>query len=702
VSITAGGPGAVTISPEPGAREASDHSTERAVHRLRTLPRRERWWALAVALALLAAPVVAVAMFVPDWTPAGDPALMGLRSLDVGTANTPTIGQPSQSRLYAETVHSVHHPGASHFYLMALPIRVLGAPLGMPLVSLLIVGSCLVVAAWAVFRRLGRTAGLVAAAVLALVAFTTGPGSLVNPVSSNIACYPLLATAVLWWCVAAGDVRLLPLATGLASFTAQQHLSVVPATTVLVVGGLAVLAVRGWRAGRWAAAAERRELRRWGLRSLGLGLLLWSPVIAQQLLGDAGNIGEMWWFARHGNSDTLGLAWALRLVANVVGLPPALGRTDLDGGHLLRHPSVVRWVTAAAVLAGAFALCARWRRQGSPRADLGLGLGLALVAGLVNAASVPVGLEMFRITFYHWIWPLSLMVALVYGLAVAPALARLATDRWTVARPALAALAVVAVALPTAVNPALDRRQNRPEAAGSTLDIDVVRRLADAVEAEVEHDRLGDHVMLTSRGEPVYAGVTDALAFELAQRGIEVHFPLNYRFFVNDDRLVDPDRLDGGLVLTFDAPVPIEPPDGGELLTEVTVVPGFDAEAFAELVATATAHDEAVPTPETERFLQELSAGDPELEAFTDAVLAYIVEHPRRALSDPVILAFLRDHPLEQPAFDPETVQRVIDGLAAFDDHGARIGAVRLYLLDEDEMRDVAYRHELPRDEDGG
>ena len=44
----------------------------------------------------------------------------------------------------------------------------------------------------------------------------------------------------------------------------------------------------------------------------------------------------------------------------------------------------------------------------------------------------------------------------------------------------------------------------------------------------------------------------------------------------------------------------------------------------------------------------------------------------------------------------------MIDGLAAFEEGGSRIGALRLYLLDGDEMRDTAYRHELPRDEDAG
>lgn len=699
VGITAGGSGIVATRQAPDARAAPRHDMVRhRVHTVSSLERRERWWAAAVVLALVAAPVVAVLMFVPGWTPASDPALMGMRALDVGTANTPLLGQPSQSRLYAGTIHSVHHPGPLHFYLMALPIRVLGAPLAMPLVSLLITGSCLTIAVWAVFRQLGRTAGLAAAALLALVAFTTGPSSLVHPVSSNIAGYPLLCTAVLWWCVAVGDVRLLPLATAVASFTAQQHLSVVPATTVLVLGALALLAVRWWRAGHWREPAHRHDLRRWGVSAAGLGLVLWSPVIAQQVFSGDGNLGEMLWFARHGNSDTLGPGNALRQVANVVGLPPVLGRTHLVGGDLLLEPSVLRWISTLIVLGGATALCLRWRRHGSRLASLGLGIGLVLAAGLVNGSSVPRGVEQGRLSFYHWAWPLTLMTGLVYALAVAPVLTRAATRRWTAARPALAGLTVVAVALPTAVNPALDRPANTAQAAGSPVDVAQVRRLADAVEAEA--DRLGEHVLLTSRGEPVFTGLTAALGLELAQRGIDVRWPANQRYFIHDARLVDREQLDGGLMLLFDSPLPLDPPAGGELLAEVTLAPGFDAEAYGELVAAASQHDEVVLGPEGERAVDRMGSDKEAVRAYVDAFLDDVVDNPRRAFLNPAILEFVRDHPLEQPVLDPEAVERVLDGLDVFDSAGPPIGRMHLYLLDGGEMAELAYPPELDRSPD--
>lgn len=427
VTTTAGEAGARSDIDPPAARAAGIRTAPRTdrhpVHRLRALPRRERVWAVVVAIALLAAPVAAMVTFVPDWTPASDPALMGLRALDVGSGSTPLLGQPSQSRLYAETMASVHHPGPLHFYLMAVPIRVLGAPMGMPLVSVLITGSCLIVAAWAVFRQLGRTAGLVAAAALSLAAFTTGASSLIHPVSSSIAGYPLLCTVVLWWCVAAGDLRLLPLAVAVASFTAQQHLSVVPATVVLVAGGLALFAIRWWRTDR-SGPADRRDLVRWLGASAAVGLVLWAPPLIQQVFGNSGNLGDMVWFARHGNRETLGYGSAVRQLAHVFGLPPLLGRTRLVGDDLLAAPSVLTWVSSAAVAAGVVLLCRHWRRTDPRRASLGAAVVLVVAAGLVNGASVPRGLEQSRLTFYHWAFALAFLLALIAGLALASALAR--------------------------------------------------------------------------------------------------------------------------------------------------------------------------------------------------------------------------------------------------------------------------------------
>ncbi len=187
-------------------------------------------------------------------------------------------------------------------------------------------------------------------------------------------------------------------------------------------------------------------------------------------------------------------------------------------------------------------------------------VGVVVAAGLVNGASVPVGLEQTRLAFYHWAFALAFFVTLVLGLAVAGPIGRIAIARRPGARPVLAGLAVVAIALPSAVNPGLDRRTNTAPAAYSPLDHSTVVELADGVEAHA--DQLGAHTLLVSRHEPAFADIDAALSFELAQRGIDVQHPLADRFFVHDERLVDRALVDGGVVLVVEGLHPADAPPG--------------------------------------------------------------------------------------------------------------------------------------------
>ena len=148
-------------------RAVPSHRTFR-VHRLRDLDRNQRLFALGLGVALALAPLVALIHYAPHWYPAGDPALMGLRSLDVGTSRTPLIGQPSLSFTYVDG-QTVSHLGGVHFYLMAPFVHLLGVRLGMIVVSVLITGACLLVAGWVGFRQLGPAGGAITAVVLGAV-----------------------------------------------------------------------------------------------------------------------------------------------------------------------------------------------------------------------------------------------------------------------------------------------------------------------------------------------------------------------------------------------------------------------------------------------------------------------------------------------------------------------------------------------------
>jgi hypothetical protein len=543
----------------------------RRVYYLRDLNRRGRWAALAFVLALTMPPLLAFAWAVPDWAPAGDTAVMGLRALDVGTSRTPLTGQPSSSELYVERDRPVHHPGPTHFYLLAGPVRLLGGGIGMPLVSVLIVGSSVLVAAWAVFRQLGPPAGIVAAIVLGAVMFTTGASSLVDPVSSRVSGYPLLCSSVLLWCVLCADLRLLPLTTAVVSFTAQQHLSVGPAVVVLTAGAVTGLVVSLARHGHWRNPRVRRELTRAGGWSGLVAVVMWAPVLLDQVSGE-GNLGHLAGYLGSGDRETLGISSAVRQIVHSLGLPPLLGQTEFSGRWLLAEPSLFTWLSAPAVLAVVAALGVRWRRSSPRKTKLAIMVGVAALAGLANGSSVPTGFEQARSVFYHWSFVLAFFTCLVIGLGALDLARRIAT-RPSIA-PALAPLALVAIILPSALNPALDRTTNTLEGVQAFWQGRQFDRLSDAV---VDHSgELG--------GQTVLFGESRALAFALTERGLDVRFPKSTGGFVHDDRMVDKSTVESALVLQ-----PIlrtgarKAPLGGELLAEVHLEQDSDVDASSTL-----------------------------------------------------------------------------------------------------------------------
>jgi hypothetical protein len=642
------------------------------------------------ALALALAPLLALAWAAPEWTPANDPALMALRTLDVGSSRTPLTGQPSTTANYTSAREVVNHPGPVHFYVMAPVVRVLGVALGMITVSVVITGGCVLLAAWAIYRQLGPPGGIVGAVALGAITFTTGASSLVNPVSSNIARYPLLCSLVMVWCLLCGDLRLLPLASAVLSFTAQQHLSVLPTVGVVAAAGVVGVLVAWGGHGRWREAAARRELARWGGAAVVVGLVLWSPILYQQFFGrGTPNLTAMASFAQHDERPSLGLGSALRQVAHVLGLPPILGQQNLSGGWLLRDVPTLTWVTAALVVA-AVALAGWWWRRTAPRrAALAVTAGLALAAGLVNGSSVPEGLEKYRLALYHWAWPLVLFVTLTLGLAVVDLARRVpALQRSWLPRLACGA-AVLAIVVPAAVNPNIDRRSNTLMDAYSPVERSYFDGLVDQVLAE--HDRIDGPVLLLERGQiNHYNGLREALTIALEERGFPVKHPVSSVASVHPDRLADRDTVRSGLVLvvdervTDDAAVAEDVP--GRKIAEVGPAP-FDRAAFDELVELFTSGEDVQVSAEGEHALDAMPGRRGDLFA---VLLAFLPAQAEVSLIDPNVLGFLRDHPLDAPRVDPDVVERVLDTLPPVEEP-----RLRVYQLDRDELFDYAGRTEL-------
>jgi hypothetical protein len=700
-------------APEGEPAVVVDQKAVRQVHRLRDLDRRGRIWAAVFAAALLLAPALACAWAASDWMPANDPALMGLRALDVGTSRTPLTGQPSTSANYITADEHVDHPGPLHFYLLAGPMRVFGSAVGMLVVSVAITGGCVLLAAWAVFRQLGRTAGVLAAVALGTITFTTGAATLVNPVSSNIAGYPMLCSTVLLWCLICGDLRLLPLATVVVTFTAQQHLSVLPAVGVATALGLAAGGLAWGRSGRWRDRAARRELGRWAGLSALIALVLWSPVLVEQVAPDGGNLTKMVEFARDSERPTVGAATAVEQVVNVLGLPPLLGQTELDGGWMIEEPTGATWASAAVVVVLLAVLARHWRRSEPRRLALVAMAGVLALAGFVNGASVPEGLEKYRLALYHWAFPLALFVVVALGLGAVELARRTAPAVAKVASPVLAGCAVLGIAVPALVNPSLDRRSNTMTAAYSPIDRDVVERTADEVLAH--RDELDGDVVMLPRGNS-FAGIPEALALMLAEHGISIQFTSPYLEYVDDERLADRRSADTGLlVVVDDGSIDGEP--AGELVTEEAIVEGFDDEAYDRLRDQAGADDEVRFGPEVEDALRavpddiltriESRGPDMSFEDMAEAstpgtgaavamamLLSALPDDPSTRLLNRDVLDFLVDHPIERPRLDPSLLRRLRDSLPdGFDNDPLRLS---VYRLDRQQLLAAADDVELP------
>jgi hypothetical protein len=636
--VDAGGNGPVP-APADGSTSGTPAAVAVPVHRLRDLDRRGRVWAGLFAIALLLAPVLAFAWAAPDWVPAGDPALMAVRALDVGTSRMPLTGQPSTSGFYGGAVggHHVAHPGPLHFYVLALPVRLLGPALGMLVVSLANTAGCVLVAAWATFRQLGALGGVVGAVVLSLITFTTGASSLVNPVSSNIAGYPVLCALVLLWCLTCGDLRLLPLTVAVLSFAAQQHLSSLPVMVVVTAAVVVASLVGGWRTRAWLGERSLRTLAVWGGWSAALGLVLWSPVLVQQVTGP-GNLTAMVRFAGNGDRPSLGPGASVRQLAHALGLPPLLGRTRLDGHWLLADVGPFTWASAAVVAALVAAAGVRWRRSHPRRAALALMVGFVAVGGLVNGSSVPDGLEQYRLVFYHWTFALAFFVTLTLGVALVDTGRRVSarpaggrppsslswpwrtTPAW--AGTAAAGVALAAIVVPASVNPALDRPSNTLAAASAPVEREVIERLADDVLAHVDTSKV---TLAYGRDDVPFIALRDALALELIDRGFAVRFPPPVRWFVDDDRLAEPADAEQALVLQVDDATP-EPRLAGRLVAQVDLSGGFDWDAYEELLRRAAEPIPLGQNPVLEAALDALRPTAPRLVDRVEATMPTVTD----------------------------------------------------------------------------
>lgn len=394
-------------------------------------------WAFRAAVALVLLPVVVATAraLAGGWLPVGDNAYFAIRARDVLTEHHPLLGTWTSASISAGA--NFNNPGPLLFDLFAGPARLFDGGAGVAVGAALL--NCLAIVGIAVVarRRGGPVLGVLAMVVTAGLTWSMGSELLFDPWQPHSLLLTSLLLVVLVWSLACGDVVALPWAAGVASLIVQTHLSYAAIVAALGLWGVAGLIVSLRRHRRDQPQTWSRA-RRTALRSTAAAgvvvALCWAQPLAEQVAGEGdGNLTRL--AGNAGSSpDTVGPALGARVVAAVVATPPGYLRPSFgdalrpseDGGSVIsgvRLPDLPSTGTAAvalAVLGVALVGCgvvAGRRRDRTAVAGV-VTAGVALLAGLATASSLPLGFVGIAPHQFRWLWPLSAFVVLAVGAVV--------------------------------------------------------------------------------------------------------------------------------------------------------------------------------------------------------------------------------------------------------------------------------------------
>lgn len=249
----------------------------------------ERWlprWLVPAVLLSVAGPigVAVLAQRNAHWHPVYDLAMTELRVRDVGSSHTPLIG------LQGRIGPSGSHPGPISFYLLAPVYRLLGSSAfalqaATGVFNVLAAATALFVAS----RR--RDARVVVAAGLVLLLLTQGYGlsALTEPWNPHLPLLWFVAFLLAAWAVVDGDLPMLIPAVIAGTICAQTHVPYLAVTLGIGVIVTAAAVLRVWR----HRDGQRPPDWRWFGLAAGLGLLLWTPPLVDEVVHEPGNLSQI-------------------------------------------------------------------------------------------------------------------------------------------------------------------------------------------------------------------------------------------------------------------------------------------------------------------------------------------------------------------------------------------------------------------------
>ncbi|HEV8152579.1 MAG TPA: hypothetical protein VGP78_06580 [Solirubrobacteraceae bacterium] len=334
----------------------------------------------AVAVVVVAAPIVAALIRALDagYVVNGDQAIIAARASDVFTSRFPLVGG------FSTVTYLVHerayHPGPLLFWLLAVPARVhwSGAlPAFMAAVNAASAAGVLLLA-----RRRGGDGLMLATAAALVLTFGSLRTDVIRDVwNPSAAVVPFTLLIYLCWSLACGELKLLPLAVLVASFTMHCHVAYVTPSSLLLATGLVGLVLA-----RRSGGGEPRSGRRWWIAAGVVALLCWSgPLIERDNLGTLAD-------AAGARDEALGSVAALRAVERALGVSPwwlHRAQSPLSRvADVVTGPPVATWATAVALLLALSVLLgiAARRRRADVVAACAVALALCVALYVLTAA----------------------------------------------------------------------------------------------------------------------------------------------------------------------------------------------------------------------------------------------------------------------------------------------------------------------------
>lgn len=349
------------------------------------------WVGRATALVACSVPfLVAILAAGTSWLPVGDTAVLLLRSSDVLTSSSPSLGMPTSLSAVAGT--QLYHPGPAEFWLLHSVSR-----LDWPVMVVTAVFNfgCILLACAAVRTLAGPRASLVAATCGTAMCAALGGFVLVDPRNPYFATFSLTAFLAAASATAAGHTRWLPVAIAFAAFAAQSQIS-----AAVVVGGATFGTVLAWL----TFGRPRDASTRWTLPFAGaLGVLLWWPVLWDQA-AVGGNLGSL---VRAGSASGEHISVGMARDSVAVGLSSWFGGADIL--RLVRRPPptwtlvVGTFIVVALVVGLLIALRNRTTTASGTVVVLGAG-----IAGSIALSRLPDQMtSVLALTNYLWLWPVG-------------------------------------------------------------------------------------------------------------------------------------------------------------------------------------------------------------------------------------------------------------------------------------------------------